>query len=121
MKQIIKILVIDDSPVVFKAIKRVLEPQGYQFVGQAFNGREGLEMIAQHQPDLIFLDISMPVMDGIEAAEILMSKDPSVQVIMMSAMGDEELQNRAKGIGVKVFLTKPFRSEDLIRIARNLL
>jgi Response regulator containing CheY-like receiver domain and AraC-type DNA-binding domain len=115
-----RILVIDDSPMVFKAVKRALEPEGFQVVDQAFNGQEGLEKIDLLKPDLIILDVTMPVMDGIQAAEALFQKNPAAKVIMLSAMGDEDLTNKAKRIGIKLFLTKPFKPEELVSSVRSI-
>ena len=121
MDQTVKILVIDDSPMVFKTVTRALEPEGFQMVGQAFNGKDGLDKINQLKPDVIILDITMPIMDGIQTAEYLFQKNPASKVIMLSAMGDDELLNKAKQIGVKVFLTKPFKPEELVSSVRSLL
>ncbi len=115
-----RIMVIDDSPMVYKAVKRALEPEGYQLLDQAFNGQEGLEKINANNPDLIILDITMPVMDGLETAEVLFKKKPQAKVIMLSAMGDEELINKAKMLGVKAFLTKPFKPEELVSCIKSL-
>lgn len=71
MDQIVKVLVIDDSPMVFKAVKKALEPEGFDLIGQAFNGQEGLDMVNQLKPDIVVLDITMPIMDGIQTAEFL--------------------------------------------------
>ena len=86
MDQIVKVLVIDDSPMVFKAVKKALEPEGFQMIGQAFNGQEGLDMVNQLKPDIVVLDITMPIMDGIQTAECLFQKNPASKVIILSAM-----------------------------------
>ena len=116
-----KVLVIDDSPLVFKAVKKALEPHGYEMAGQAFDGREGLQMVDELKPDIIILDITMPVMDGLETAKHLSLKNLTKKVIMSSAMGDEELISKAKHMGITYFLPKPFKPEDLVEAARNLI
>lgn len=116
-----KILVIDDSPFIFKAVKRAVEPHGFEMIGQAFNGQEGLEMVAEHQPDVIILDITMPVMDGLETARHLFAKDPHTNVIMLSAMGDDDLMTEAKNIGIQHFMTKPFEPEQMVAAIKSLL
>ena len=121
MDQAYKVLVIDDSPMVYKAVKRALEPEGFQVVDQAFNGQEGLEKIDLLKPDLIILDVTMPIMDGIETAEALFQRNPDAKVIMLSAMGDEDLTSKAKRIGIKIFLTKPFKPEELVSSIRSIL
>lgn len=117
-----KVLVIDDSPIIFKTIKRALEPHGFEIVGHAENGQIGLEMIEKLIPDFITLDVTMPVMDGLETAENIKKKDPSTlsKVIMLSAMGDDDILQTAKGIGIKNFLSKPFKPEDLLDAIKNI-
>lgn len=115
-----KVLVIDDSPLVLKAVKRTLEPEGYEMIGQAFDGKEGLKMVDELKPDIIILDITMPVMDGLETAKYLSIKNQIGKVIMSSAMGDDELISKAKNMGIKYFLPKPFKPEDLLDAVRNL-
>lgn len=121
MAESTKVLVIDDSPFISKAVKKAVEPEGFEVVGQAFNGQEGLEMISRYQPEIIILDVTMPVMDGLETAEHIYRKNPNAKVIMLSAMGDEKLVESAKRIGVKRFLNKPFKGEEMVSAIKDLL
>ena len=107
------ILVIDDSPFVYKTIVKALEGSDYEVVANALNGQLGLEAYSQHNPDIVTLDVTMPVMDGLETARRLHQMDPGVKIVMLSAMGDETLVNEAKAIGVQHFLTKPFKPDVL--------
>lgn len=110
----IRLLIIDDSPFIHKAIKRALaDNEGIEVVGTAENGRIGLDMVESLKPDIVTLDVTMPVMDGLETAEEMAKLHPSVQVIMLSAMGDDDLISKANSLGVRHFLTKPFESKDL--------
>lgn len=108
-----KVLVIDDSPFVFKAVTRALVGTEWEVVGHALNGQMGLEKYVELNPDVITLDVTMPVMDGLEAATRLFQINPKVKVIMLSAMGDESLHSQAREIGIRHFLTKPFKPDDL--------
>ena len=116
-----KVLVIDDSPFIFKAVKKALEPNGFEITGHGENGKLGLELYKQNKPDVITLDVTMPVMDGLETAKALLQTDPSVKIVMLSAMGDDDLIAAAKNIGVKSFLSKPFKSEELLNAINNVL
>lgn len=109
----IKILVIDDSPFVFKTIVKALEGTDYVVVDSALNGQMGLEKYDEHHPDIVTLDVTMPIMDGLETAKNLYAKYPNAKIIMLSAMGDESLMEEARGIGIKHFLTKPFKPQGL--------
>lgn len=108
-----KVLVIDDSPFVFKAVSKALENTEWEVVGNALDGQLGIDKYIETRADVITLDVTMPVMDGLETARKLVEINPNVKIVMLSAMGDETLLNEAKEIGIKYFLTKPFRPEVL--------
>ncbi len=110
----IRLMVVDDSPFIHKAVKRALPTDDYEIVGCAENGKDGCEKYKELRPDVVLMDITMPVMDGLDAAQAILSDDSSAKIVMLSAMGDDELMERAKGIGVKDFMQKPF-DQDLIK------
>lgn len=108
-----KVLVIDDSPFVFKAVSKALEGTEWEVIGNALDGQLGIDKYIETRADVITLDVTMPIMDGLQTARKLVEINPKVKIIMLSAMGDETLLNQAREIGVKHFLTKPFRPEIL--------
>lgn len=108
-----KVLVIDDSPFVFKAVTKALEGTDYEVVANALDGQLGIDKYIETRADVITLDVTMPIMDGLETAKKLFEINPNARIIMLSAMGDETLLNQARQIGIKYFLTKPFRPETL--------
>ncbi|MDD3237499.1 MAG: response regulator [Candidatus Gastranaerophilales bacterium] len=109
------ILVIDDSPFVYKTVVRALQgDEQYEVVGNALNGQLGIDLYIEKHPDIITLDVTMPVMDGLETARKLFELNPNVKIVMLSAMGDETLLNEAKELGIKHFLMKPFKPDTLI-------
>ncbi len=107
------VLVIDDSPFVFKAVTKALQDSEWTVVGNALNGQLGLDKYKELRPDVVTLDVTMPVMDGLETARNLMRMNPNAKIVMLSAMGDETLHNEARQIGIKHFLTKPFKPDTL--------
>jgi two-component system chemotaxis response regulator CheY len=116
-----KVLVIDDSPVVYKMVKRALEPNGFVLLEQAENGQMGIDMYEQYQPDIVTLDVTMPVMNGIDAAKILTQNHPDAKIIMLSSMDDLDLIEEAKACGLKYFLSKPLDGEELLKLINTLL
>lgn len=108
-----KVLVIDDSPFVFKAVSKALEGTEWEVVGNALDGQLGIDKYIELRPDVITLDVTMPVMDGLETARKLFEINPKIRIIMLSAMGDETLLNQAREIGIRHFLTKPFQPPAL--------
>ena len=111
----VRVMVIDDSPIIFKMVRKAVEPAGFEVVGHAENGLEGLSLYDELLPDIVTLDVTMPIMDGMETAEKLFAKHPDANVILLSAMGDEDLIEQGKSVGLKHFLTKPVKADVLVR------
>ncbi|MGJ8455420.1 response regulator [Pseudothermotoga sp. U03pept] len=117
-----KVLVVDDSPLVRNLIKKALaQSSDFSVVGEASNGKEAVELAQKLKPDIITMDVTMPMMDGLEAAKAVLSRDKNVNVLLLSAMGDEDLLSQATEIGIKHALQKPFKTEQLIDALKKLL
>ncbi|WP_342759740.1 response regulator [Kineothrix sedimenti] len=115
------ILIIDDSRTSRKILKEVLESAGHKVVGEAANGEEGVGLYRELKPDLVTLDITMPVMNGLEALEHLIEEDKKVKVIMITAAGQKEKMVKAIKEGAADFITKPFEAEHVIEAVNRLL
>ena len=103
-------------------IQRTLEPLGYQ-ITQATNGQEGLAAVVNDRPDLILLDITMPVLDGIATLERLRSEPAlsSIPVIMLTAESSQENVGRADALGVSGYVAKPFTPDKLLEKIRTVI
>lgn len=110
-----KVLIVDDSPMIHKMIQKTIQPMGFEVVGNAKNGKEGVELYEKLRPDLVTMDITMPIMDGVDASENIIKIDPTAAILMLSAMGDEDIKEQAKSKGVRHFITKPFQPSELIK------
>ena len=112
----ISVLVIDDQPLEGEMIAHVLRQHRPDalYVGQALNGAEGIRMAEAHTPDLIFLDIRMPGMDGLTAIPLLRQASPASQVVMISAFDDFDFLRGALRAGAKDYLLKPVRPADIL-------
>jgi two-component system chemotaxis response regulator CheY len=115
-----KVLVVDDSMFVAKQIGQILTSEGYDVVATAADGLDGVEKYKELCPnvDLVTMDITMPKMDGITALEQIMAFDKNAKVVMISALGKEELVKKALLLGAKNYIVKPLdRKKVLERIA----
>jgi two-component system chemotaxis response regulator CheY len=110
----IRVLVVDDLPMMRAAIRKALSRDGFRIVGEAENGRDGVLTYAEKRPDVVILDIAMPVMDGITALEKLLVVDPAATVVMCSALGEQEMVMQALRRGAREFVVKPFTTERLV-------
>jgi two-component system chemotaxis response regulator CheY len=110
----IRVLIIDDLPFMRAAIKDVLEGADMEVAGEAENGKDGIFRYMQTQPDIVLLDIVMPVMDGITALRKLIRQDPAARIIMCSALGEQELIVRAIQHGARDFIVKPFQPQRIV-------
>ncbi len=114
MEDIIKILTVDDHEIFRKGLNLILNQMDkIEVIGEASNGKEFLNLLNSHKPDIVFMDIRMPVMDGIEATKLAISKYPDIKIIAISMFGEEEyLENMIKS-GAKGFLMKNINREEI--------
>jgi len=108
----LSVLIADDETTVLEALTTVLTRLGYNVAGTARDGAEALELVRSTPADFIVLDISMPVMDGIEAARAIVAEKP-LPIIISTGVTDEVTIEAARQVPVQAFLTKPFRKEQL--------
>jgi DNA-binding NarL/FixJ family response regulator len=108
----LSVLIADDESTVLDALTTVLTRLGYKVVGTARDGAEAVELVRTTPADFLVLDISMPVMDGIEAARIIAAEKP-LPIIISTGVTDDVTIEAARQIPVQAFLTKPFRKEQL--------
>lgn len=116
-----KVLIIDDAAFMRMALRRILERNGFEVVAEAENGDAGVRRYKECTPDLVTLDITMPVMNGIEALKNIISHDPDAKIIMVSALGQQEYIREAILSGAKYFIVKPFNEEHVIAIINSVL
>jgi response regulator NasT len=106
-----RIVVAEDETLIRMDLVEMLTESGYQVVAQATNGQEAITLATEHKPDLIILDVKMPILDGISAAEQLIGICP---VLMLTAFSQKELVERARDSGVMAYVVKPFTINDLL-------
>ena len=107
----VRILVAEDEALIRMDLVEMLQEAGYTVVAQATNGEEAIALATEHQPDLAILDVKMPILDGISAAEKIISIAP---VLMLTAFSQKELVDRARDAGVMAYVVKPFTIGDLV-------
>lgn len=108
-----KLLIVDDSNILRKAIKRYLENGSIEVVGEAGNGKDAVRLFQELSPDLVTMDITMPEMDGLATLEEIMKINPGVKVLVITALRDEATGLKALKLGAKGFLPKPFTEESI--------
>lgn len=116
----VRILIADDEPIIRLDLRQMLESLGYEVVAEAGDGKQAVELAREQKPDVCILDVKMPVMDGIEAVDIITDENIA-PTILLTAYSDKELIERAKAAGVFAYLVKPFKPSDLaptIEVAR---
>lgn len=116
----IRVLIVDDIPETRENVRKLLYfEQDIEVVGAAANGTEGIEMARSLRPDIVLMDINMPDIDGITAAESISQSVPEVQIIMMSVQGETDYLRRSMLAGAREFLVKPFSADELIASIRR--
>lgn len=114
-EKIISVLIADDAPETRQSVRRLLNLSiGLAVVGDAGNGQEAIDRVAELRPDVVLMDINMPVLDGITATEKICAANPDAVVIMMSVNGENEYLRKAMVAGAKDYLVKPFGADELV-------
>ena len=107
----VRIVVAEDEALIRMDLVEMLGEAGYLVVAQASDGAEAITLVAEHKPDLAILDVKMPILDGITAAEEIIATCP---VLMLTAFSQRELVDRARDAGVMAYVLKPFTINDLV-------
>jgi two-component system chemotaxis response regulator CheY len=114
------VLIVDDSKTSRSMLRNILTENGYEVVDEAVNGQEGYEKYCELKPEFVTLDITMPIMDGIEALVKIKEANPDAKVIMVTAAGQKGKMIEAIKLGASEFVTKPFETKQIISILEGL-
>lgn len=109
-----RVLLCDDAPFIRETMKTILQNNGHEIVGEASGGTECIELYHQHKPDIVFMDITLPDIDGIEATEGILSEDKDAIIIIVSALANKKVIERALKAGAKDFVIKPFQRARIV-------
>ena len=111
-----RVLVVDDEPIMRLDLTSMLVESGFAVVGEAADGFDAVELCREHRPDIVLMDIKMPVFDGFGAAETIIGEDLAGCVVLLTAFCDEEFVKRAGQIGVSGYLVKPIDQRTLLPV-----
>jgi DNA-binding NarL/FixJ family response regulator len=110
------IMIVDDSTVMRKNLRSILTNAGYQVVAEATNGEEAYRMYSQSKPDLVTMDVTMPIMNGIDAVKRIIADDANANIIVISAFDQRSMLFDALENGAKHYIIKPITSEKLLAV-----
>lgn len=111
-----KILIVDDSMIMRRNLKAILAEAGHSVIAEASNGKEAVMEYENHMPDLVTMDITMPVMNGIEAVKQIMSKFPEAKIIMISALDQRNMVFEALENGASHYIVKPITPDNVLSV-----
>ena len=117
----LKILVVDDALFMRNMLKDIFSRAGFEIVGEAGSGQEAVESFRRLRPDLVTMDIVMPLKSGIEALQEITAIDPKAKIIMCSALGQEALVMEAVQAGARDFIVKPFQEQRVLEVVQRIL
>jgi two-component system, response regulator PdtaR len=109
----VRVVIAEDEALIRLDLKEMLEEEGYEIAGEASDGEQAVELAEKLRPDLLILDVKMPVLDGISAAEQIATKHVA-PVVILTAFSQRELVERARDAGAMAYLVKPFTKADLV-------
>jgi DNA-binding NarL/FixJ family response regulator len=116
----IRVLIVEDQTIIRQGLRRLLEAQpDLQIVGEAENGQQAIEQVAHFLPDLVLMDIRMPIMDGLTATQIICDRFPTVKVLILTTFDDEQYIEKLMQMGTIGYLLKDTPSEELAQAIRS--
>ena len=113
-KPALRVVIADDEPITRLDIKEILEEKGYEVIGEAADGFDAVELCKAKKPELVLMDIKMPLLDGLSAARIMMEEDVDAAIVLLTAYSEREFIDSAKDLGVSGYLVKPIDEKSLI-------
>jgi len=117
----VRLMVVDDSLLIHKLITKIVESEGYEVCATAINGKQAIELYEKYKPDIVTMDITMPVMGGIEATKKIREIDADANIIFFGSAIDRQVLEEASELGVKYYMDKPFEKEKVLSILRSAL
>lgn len=115
------VLVVDDSTIMRRNLSAILSNAGHTIVAEAANGELGVKEYKKNKPDLVTMDITMPVMDGINAVKQIVDHDPEAQVIMISSLDQKFMVLTALQNGARHYIIKPFTPDKVLKVVNDVL
>ena len=115
-----RVLIVDDAAFMRISLKKILEDNGFDVVGEAKNGLEAVDKYKILKPDIVTMDITMPEMNGLDALIEIKKQDPAAKVVMISALGQETWVKKAVMSGARGFVIKPYKQEYVVDTLRKL-
>lgn len=116
-----RVLIVDDSAFVLKQLQQILVSEQYTIAGTAENGEDAVKLYKELKPDLVTMDITMPKLDGISALQKIMEYDKSAKVVVVSALGKEDMVKKALLAGAKNYITKPLDRKKVLEHVKMVL
>ena len=119
MKKTNRVIIVDDNIDITGVFADIFEIIGNKVVGIGHNGKDAIELFLKHKPDFAFIDVMMPVMNGIDALKVIKENDPNAKVIMVTADSSMNTINELEKLNVTAIIFKPFKIEDIIDIIKK--
>ncbi|WP_054693460.1 response regulator [Syntrophomonas palmitatica] len=116
-----RILIADDSSVMRRSLNMLLSRAGHTVVGEAANGEQAFLLYGKEHPDIVTMDISMPVMDGNDAITRILTSYPEARIIVISALDEKKMILQALKNGAKQYIIKPVTEEKLLQAIKNVM
>ncbi len=108
------VMVVDDSKVMRHNLRLMIEKGGHEVVAEAADGATAIQLYAEHKPDVVTMDITMPLMDGLGATREILTRYPEAKIIIVSALGQKIMILEAIEYGVKSYILKPFEDQKVL-------
>ena len=108
------VVIVDDEPITRMDLKEMLDDAGYHVIGEACDGFDAIEICTQQKPDLVIMDIKMPLLNGLKASRVLINDNLAKCILLLTAYSDKDMLTEAKDIGIMSYIVKPVDERSLL-------
>lgn len=115
-----RVMIVDAAAFMRLMLKEIFESNGCKVVAEASNGEEAIRLYDECNPDIVMLDVTLPIIDGLEATKAILTRNANAQIIFCTAMSHHDLIMQAIDLGVKDFIVKPFQEERIVESIERL-
>ncbi|MEK6556032.1 MAG: response regulator [Bdellovibrionota bacterium] len=111
----IKLVIVDDAPFIREALRTIVQAAGFEFVGEAADGEEAVQVVLKKNPDIVIMDLVLPKKNGIVTIKEILEKNPAIKIIACSTETQDSMLIQAIEAGAVAFIKKPFETENVIK------
>ncbi len=115
------VMIVDDAMLARRIMRNILNEAGHDVVGEAADGAKGVEAYREHKPDVVLMDVTMPELNGVDAAQQILTEFPEARIVMVTSVNREVTVRKSVSAGVAAYIVKPYKADTVVNTLERVL